>query len=100
MVPAGEPAGAIDATGATGRGGGALYTGRGPVWGTIMRGAGACGAPTTAGGAAGRGGAAGVAGAVDIEVTGADGGATTAAGGGVGRGGMTGAAEAEIAGAV
>ena len=50
MVPAGSRG--LDATGATGLGGGALYTGRGPVCGTIMRGAGGCGGPATAGGAA------------------------------------------------
>ena len=34
----------IGSPGCTGFGGGALYTGRGPVWGTIMRGGGAIGA--------------------------------------------------------
>jgi hypothetical protein len=52
MVPAGA---LVCEIGATGLGGGALYTGRGPVWGTIMRGAGGCGGPVTAGGAGGRG---------------------------------------------
>ncbi len=63
-------------TGAGGRGGGALYTGRGPVWGTIMRGAGGLGAD----GAAGRG----ATGDADAEIGGAAGAgddATTAAGG-------------------
>jgi hypothetical protein len=55
IVLAGAP---VCATGATGRGGGALYTGRGPVCGTIMRGAGGCGGPVTTG-AAGRGAATG-----------------------------------------
>jgi len=102
MVPAGDEVGDMDATGATGRGGGALYTGRGPVCGTIMRGAGGCGGPATTGG---RGAAAGGWGAADAEIVGAaggDGGVTTEAGEGVGRGGAaTGAAvEAEIDGAV
>jgi hypothetical protein len=104
IVPAGDPVGAMDATGATGRGGGALYTGRGPVCGTIMRGAGGCGGPETTGGAGGRGAATGGWGAADAEIVGATGdagGATIAAGGGVGRGAATGpAVEAEIAGAV
>src|SRR5579864_6337878 len=47
------------AAGAAGRGGGALYTGRGPVWGTIMRGAGGCTGVAT-GGVVGRGAGAGV----------------------------------------
>ena len=59
-----------------------MYTGRGPVCGTIMRGAGGCGGPA---GAAGRAGASGVwAGAEAL--TEAAGGATTAACGGAGRG--------------
>ncbi len=90
MVPAGAP---VCAVGATGLGGGALYTGRGPVCGTIMRGAGGCGGPATTGGAAGRGGAltgGGACGAVDAEIDG-DAGATTA-GGGTGGAGRTGAA--------
>jgi hypothetical protein len=86
MVPA---AGALDcAAGGTMRGGGALYTGRGPVCGTIMRGAGGCGGPVTIGGV-GRGGTAGACGAVDAATGGATdaGGAITAAAGGVaGRG--------------
>ena len=85
IVLAGAPA---CATGAIGRGGGALYTGRGPVCGTIMRGAGGCGGPTMAGGAAGRGGACGVA---DAVIEGAAG-ATTAAGGVAARGGAIGVA--------
>jgi hypothetical protein len=106
IVPAGDAVGDMDATGAIGRGGGALYTGRGPVCGTIMRGAGGCGGPATAGG---RGAAAGGWGAADDEIVGAavdveiDGGVTTEAGGGVGRGGAaTGAvveADAAIVGA-
>ncbi len=88
MVPTGAPACTVGGGGA-GRGGGALYTGRGPVCGTIMRGAGVCGAAAT-GGAAGRGvlgatGAAGDAEAAIDGVAGADG-VTTAAGGGAGRG--------------
>jgi len=101
MVPAGDAVGDMDATGAIGRGGGALYTGRGPVCGTIMRGAGGCGGPATTGG---RGAATGGCGAADAEIVGAAvdaGGAIAAAGGGVGRGVATGAAvEAEIDGAV
>jgi hypothetical protein len=101
IVPAGEPVGAIEATGAIGRGGGALYTGRGPVCGTIMRGAGGCGGPATTGG---RGAATGAWGAADAEIVGAAddaGGPTTAAGGGVGRGATSGAGvEAETVGAV
>jgi hypothetical protein len=91
MIPADAPAGApACATGAIGRGGGALYTGRGPVCGTIIRGAGGCGGPRTAG-ATGRGGACGVADAVMEGTAGADG-ATTAAGGIAARGGATGLA--------
>jgi hypothetical protein len=76
-----------------GRGGGALYTGRGPVCGTIMRGAGGCGGPVTTGGA-GRG-ATGVCEGAEAVNEGAagGGGATTAAGaGGAGRGAATGGA--------
>jgi len=101
MVPAGDEVGDMDATGATGRGGGALYTGRGPVCGTIMRGAGGWGGPATTGGrGAGTGGWV----AADAEIVGAAGdagGATTAAGGGVGRGAAIGVVvEAEMDGAV
>jgi hypothetical protein len=100
MVPAGDAVGDMDATGAIGRGGGALYTGRGPVCGTIMRGAGGCGGPATTGG---RGAATGACGAADAEIVGAAvdaGGAIAAAGGGVGRGVAIGAAvEVEIDGA-
>jgi hypothetical protein len=61
-----------------------LYTGRGPVCGTIMRGAGGPGAATTGGGV-GRGAAGGGTGA-DAVMEGTDaGGGTTAAGGGAGR---------------
>jgi hypothetical protein len=91
MVPAGPLACTV---GATGRGGGALYTGRGPVCGTIIRGAGGCGGPVTTGGAAGRG-ATGAWGAADAVTNGAAGagGATTDAGGiggATGRGAATG----------
>ena len=77
------------ATGAAGLGG-ALYTGRGPVCGTIMRGAGVCGAcvVSAGGGAAGRGATAGAcSGAAEATAAGGAGGA---AGGGAGR--ATGAA--------
>ncbi len=83
--------------GGAGRGGGALYTGRGPVCGTIIRGAGGCGAAET-GEVAGRGalGAAGagrcaavvIDGAIGVGVVG------TAAGGGGGAAGRTGGATA------
>src|ERR1700722_5689525 len=57
MVPA---AGALDwGDGVTIRGGGALYTGRGPVCGTIIRGAGGWGGPITTGGAGRAAGACG-----------------------------------------
>ena len=87
IVPAGAPA---CATGAAGRGGGALYTGRGPVCGTIIRGAGVCGA-AAAGGGAGRAiavaaGGAGAAGAEIVGAVGAAGITTATGGGGVGRG--------------
>ena len=108
IVPAGDAVGDMDATGAIGRGGGALYTGRGPVCGTIMRGAGGCGGPATAGG---RGAATGGCGAAEDVIVGAAvveaeivGGATTPAGGG-GEGrvgaatGVTVEADAEIVGA-
>jgi hypothetical protein len=97
----------VEAVGATGRGGGALYTGRGPVCGTIMRGAGGCGGPATAGGA-GDAAQTPEAGArlarklserssLEAEI---DGGATTAAGGATRAAQQAGAAiEAEIAGA-
>src|ERR1700686_3335822 len=85
------PAGAlICAVGATGLGGGALYTGRGPVCGTIMRGAGGCGGTATASGATGRGAAAGGCGAVDAVTEGVGG--PTAAGGGGTPGGRAGGA--------
>jgi hypothetical protein len=88
--------------GATGRGGGALYTGRGPVCGTIMRGAGGCGGPAETAGTAGRGastGACGVAEAVTCGGAGA-GGATTAGGAITGRGGAdTGGAAGATGGA-
>jgi hypothetical protein len=96
MVPTGAP---DWATGAGGRGGGALYTGRGPVCGTIMRGPGvAAGAEVL--GAAGRGGTSGAAGAVGAEDAIIDGDAgaadvtlaTGGTGGGAGRGGATGTA--------
>src|SRR5258708_23674795 len=49
---------------------GALYTGRGPVWGTIIRGGGAAEATgTCTGGATGREPATGTAGALATEVT-------------------------------
>jgi hypothetical protein len=81
--------------GTPGRGGGALYTGRGPVCGTIMRGAGVCGAAGAGGGvgAAGRTGAAdgGAAAVMTGACAGGAGGATTAGGGGAaGRGGACG----------
>ena len=77
------------ATGAGGRGGGALYTGRGPVCGTIIRGAGVCGAAVTDGvagrtGAAGGAGATGAADAVTGGTTGVVGGGATTATGGTG----------------
>jgi len=53
MVAEGAP---VCGAGAMGRGSGALYTGRGPVWGTIMRGTGGL---ATAGGAGGRAAATG-----------------------------------------
>lgn len=82
MVPAGA---LVCATGATGLGGGALYTGRGPVCGTIIRGAGGCGGPVTTG--TGRGGATGAWGWADAVTEGAagGGGATTEGAGGVTR---------------
>ena len=99
MVPTGAPAREVGAAGATGRGG-ALYTGRGPVCGTIMRGAGFCGVGVAAGiegrgeleatgGAGGAGGAEAV-----IGAAGGEGGATTAAGGAGGTCGRTGGAVA------
>ncbi len=96
MVPAGA---LVCATGATGLGGGALYTGRGPVWGTIMRGGGGCGDPVTAVGVGGRGAATGERGAADAVIEGTvgagAGGRTTVVGPGTaGRGG------AETAGGV
>jgi len=79
--------------GGAGRGGGALYTGRGPVCGTIMRGAGGVGATGAAetGGASGRGatGVCGAAEAVMLGDAGPAGGATTAGGALTGRGGVT-----------
>jgi hypothetical protein len=99
MVPTGGPEGG---TGAGGRGGGALYTGRGPVCGTIMRGAGVAGALPMPG-VAGRGGmAAGGAGAVGAGDAMTDGDAGAAAvtaagaetGGATGRGGAAGGGEA------
>ncbi len=87
MVPA---AGALDcAAGGTIRGGGALYTGRGPVCGTIIRGAGGCGGPVITGGT-GREAGACVCGADDAVTGGAaeGGGAMTATGGATGRGGV------------
>ena len=81
-------------TGAAGRGGGALYTGRGPVCGTIIRGAGGPGVT----GATGRG----ATGDVDAEIAGVCGagdGATTAAGGAAtGRTGATEGAGVSTAG--
>src|SRR5205807_1734196 len=98
IVPTGAPAWAVGAGGA-GRGGGALYTGRGPVCGTIMRGAGGCGAAAT-GGADGRGvlGAAGAAGGAEAVIDGAvgAGGGSTAGGGAAGRTGGAGAAAASF----
>jgi hypothetical protein len=91
--------------GAGGRGGGALYTGRGPVWGTIIRGLGGCGGPATTGGA-GRGAAGGAWGLAEATgagvLAGATGGATTAdegGGGGVAGRGGTGAGGAGTAAA-
>ncbi|HTT24036.1 MAG TPA: hypothetical protein VMG82_34240 [Candidatus Sulfotelmatobacter sp.] len=79
IVPAGTLVCAAGA-GATGRGG-ALYTGRGPVCGTIILGAGGCGAADAVGGVGrGAGGVTGITG--DAEAAG--GGATTAAAGGGG----------------
>jgi hypothetical protein len=72
--------------GTPGRGGGALYTGRGPVCGTIMRGAGGCGAAAT-GGIAGRGATGVAAGGAEAVIDGAAGGWATTAGGAGGRGG-------------
>src|SRR5215472_3560367 len=102
-MPVGAPA-CGPGEGGAGRGGGALYTGRGPVCGTIMRGAGVVGAAAT-GGAAGRGalGAAGEEeGGAEAVIDGAAGagGATTAAGGGGGGvdGRVAGAAAAGAAG--
>jgi hypothetical protein len=102
MVPA---AGALDCgDGGTIRGGGALYTGRGPVCGTIIRGAGGCGGPMTTGGAGRAAGACvcgtedaaegaakeavagGAAGVCDGACDGACDGTITAGGGGTGRG--------------
>src|SRR5580658_4686909 len=99
MVPAGALVCALPcATGAMGRGGGALYTGRGPVCGTIMRGAGGCGGPATTGGAVGRVAATEACGAAEAVIegvvdAGGAGGATMPPTGGAGRGGaVTGAA--------
>ena len=93
--------GALDCPmGTPGRGGGALYTGRGPVCGTIMRGAGV-GDGAGAAGVAGRGGAAGAEDAVTTGAGGAGGATTAGGGGGVGRGvaGIGGVAEgAAVAG--
>jgi len=91
------PAGALvcaAGVGATGRGG-ALYTGRGPVCGTIILGAGGCGAADTVGGAGrGTGGVTGITGDVEAAIGGAAGGGATtaAAGGGGGAAGRTGGA--------
>ena len=77
------------ATGGAGRGGGALYTGRGPVCGTIMRGAGGCGGPETTEGADGRG-ATGGAGCGEADAaTGGVAGVLTGGAGVTGRGGTT-----------
>ncbi len=96
------PIGALAWGGGAGRGGGALYTGRGPVCGTIMRGAGGGGGPVTTGGA-GRGATGVVCDGAEAVNDGAAGvgGATTAAGAvGAGRGGTaTGGAATGGAGA-
>jgi hypothetical protein len=84
-----------------------LYTGRGPVCGTIMRGAGGCGGPATGGGGTGgrvaTGGAGGGTGATTGGATGFSTGAATTAGGGggttKGRGGAATGAAGGVGGA-
>jgi hypothetical protein len=78
-----------------------LYTGLGPVCGTIIRGAGGAGGAAAAAGAAGRGGTGGVCGGVEAatEDGAGDGGTITAAGGAGGTAGRGGAATEGAGGA-